>query len=75
MPVKSVRTAPVYRLINEKCVKRCVAPTPNEHESKIIHGDGATHLEAGRYRLSLQTGSVLTDFIDSNNFEYSKNST
>ena len=42
---KSVRTDPVCRIINRNRVKRCVAPTPNEHLSKTINGGGAMHLK------------------------------
>ena len=50
---KSVRTDPVYRIINQKCVKRCVAPTLNNNEPETINGDGATHLKECFYYISI----------------------
>ena len=51
--IKSVRTDTVYRIISQKCVKRCVAPTPNNNEPKTINGDGATHLKEYFYYISI----------------------
>ena len=51
--IKSVRTDTVYRIISRKCVKRCVAPTPNNNEPETINGDGATHLKEYFYYISI----------------------